>query len=271
MDTLRRLAIAADAGYDGVEVNLEPWEEFSLASSEGELAALRQAIEAQGLRVSAVYDREQWHYPMSSQKPATREHCRAIIAGLIRAASILGTDTVLIMPGGVDNSVLAPEPEIVPYAVAYQNAQAVLRDLAVQECERYGVCLAVENCPNKFLLSPLEFARFLDEINSSRVKAFFDVGNVMPYGFPDDWISILGHRIQGVHFKDMRLSAGYGTCATPLLAGDVDWPAVQEALARLGYDAWVTAEVFPPYRYHGERLIYETSASIDTILGLARF
>ncbi|NIN65343.1 MAG: TIM barrel protein, partial [Anaerolineae bacterium] len=179
------------------------------------------------------------------------------------------TDTVLVVPGGVDNSVLAPEPEIVPYTIAYQNVQTVLRELVRTECERYSVYLAAENCPNKFLLSPLEFARFLDEIDCTWVKAYFDVGNVMPYGFPEDWIPIIGQRIKGVHFKDIRLSTGNGTCATPLLAGDVNWPAVQEALASIRYDSWVTAEVFPPYRYHGERLIYETSASMDAILGLS--
>jgi hexulose-6-phosphate isomerase len=270
MPILRCLEIARDAGFDGVEVNLEPWHEFSLGSSEEELATLRRAIESLGLCVTAVYDREQWFYPMSSENPATRARCRDIITGLARAATELGTDTVLVMPGGTDNSVLAPEPEIVPYDVAYGNSQSVIRELAHELCEKTGVSLGVENCPSKFLYSPLEFRQFIDDIGSPWLCAYFDVGNVLPYGFPEHWIPLLGDRIKRVHLKDLRLLSDGGAVSTPLLAGDVNWPAVRTALQAVGYDGWVTAEVFPHYRHNPERLIYETSASMDAILDLGR-
>lgn len=268
MDTLRRLEIARDAGFEGVEVNLEPWQEYSLNTDERELIRLRREIEARGMCVSAVYDREQWHYPITSQQPATRERCQTIIQGLARAATILGTDAVLVMPGAVDNSILAPNPEIVPYAIAYQNAQAVLRCLGHTAGERHHVHLVAENCPGKFLVSPLEFARFLDEIGSPWVGACFDTGNALWYGFPEHWVPVLGSRIRRVHLKDNRLVSASTVVATPLLAGDVNWPAVRQALEAIPYDSWVTAEIFPPFRYHGERLIYETSASIDAIFDL---
>lgn len=268
MDTLHRVEIARAAGFEGIEVNLEPWQEYSLDTSERDLTRLRREIEARGMRVSAVYNREQWHYPMSSQNPATRQRCQAIVENLARAAVILGADAVLIMPGAVDNSILAPEPEIVPYANAYQNSQAVLRHLARTAGERHQVYLVVENCPSKFLLSPLEFARFLDEIGSPWVGACFDTGNALWYGFPEHWIPVLGARIKRVHLKDNRLLGDSTVAAEPLLAGDVNWPAVREALEAIHYDSWVTAEILPPFRYHGERLIYETSASIDAIFGL---
>ena len=50
----------------------------------------------------------------------------------------------------------------------------------------------------KFLLSPLEFRNFLDAVGSPMVKAYFDVGNVMASGYPDQWIRILGDRIPHV-------------------------------------------------------------------------
>jgi L-ribulose-5-phosphate 3-epimerase len=267
MPTLRRLDLARDAGFEGVEVNLEPWQEFSLDTDEGELKRLRGEIEARGLRVSAVYDREQWHYPMSSQNPATRERCQGIVERLARVAVTLGAEAVLVMPGAVDNSALAPQPEIVPYAQAYQNAQGVLRRLAETAGERYRVQLVAENCPNKFLVSPLDFARFLDEIGSPWVGACFDTGNAQWYGFPEHWIPVLGRRLRRLHLKDNRLAGG-SVVATPLLAGDVNWPAVVEALGSIEYAGWVTAEILPPYRYHGERLIYDTSAAIDAIFDL---
>lgn len=268
MPTRRRVELAAAAGYQGVEVNLEPWQEFSLTSSDAELTGLRHMVEDCGLCVSAVYDREQWHYPMSSANAATRERCRQVVAGLARAAYLLGTETVLVMPGAVDNSNLAPQPEITPYDVAYRNSQDVLRALAEREAAEYGVYLGAENCPGKFLLSPLEFARFLDEIGSPRVLAYFDTGNVMAHGYPEQWIAILGHRIHRVHFKDIRIMPDGAPCSTPLLAGDVNWPAVMAALAAIGYDAWATAEIFPHYRHAGERLIFDTSAALDTLIGM---
>ena len=236
---------------------------------ESELIRLRKEIEARGMRVSAVYDREQWHYPMSSQDPKTRERCQLIIERLAQAAVTLGADTVLVMPGAVDNSALAPRPEIVSYADAYRNAQEVLHRLSHSAGEKHRVHLAAENCPGKFLITPLEFARFLDEIRSEWVSAYFDIGNALWYGYPEHWIPVLGSRVWRVHVKDNRLMGGGIVAPAPLLAGDVNWPAVRDALAAIRYDSWLTAEVLPCYRYHGERLIHETSASMDAIFGRA--
>jgi len=268
MDTAGRLDLARAAGFAGVEVNLEPWQEYSLDSSTQELAELRRAIESRGLRVSTVYDREQWHYPMSSRDAVVRARCREIIARLARAATILGADTVLVMPGSVDNRILAPHPEIVPYDIAYRNAAEVLAELAKTVCDVHRVHLAVENCPGKFLVSPLEFAALVDAIGSPWVGCCLDTGNALWYGFPEHWVSILGPRIKRVHLKDNRSAPDGAITATPLLAGDVNWPAVRDGLAAIGYDGWLVAEVYPHYRFHPERLVFDTSAAIDAIFGI---
>ncbi|MGO9310733.1 MAG: sugar phosphate isomerase/epimerase family protein [Spirochaetia bacterium] len=267
MSTLHRVEMARDAGFEAVEVNLEPWQEYSLDTEHSELARLRRGIEARGMRVSAVYDREQWHFPMSSRDPGTREHCQLIVERLAQAAVTLGADTVLIMPGAVDNSILAPRPEIVPYAEAYRNSQEVLRRVAQTAGEKYHVHLAAENCPGKFLITPLEFSRFLDEIDSEWVSACFDIGNALWYGYPEHWIPVLGARIWRIHVKDNRVMGGGAIAPAPLLAGDVNWPLVRDAIAEIRYDSWMTAEVLPGFRYHGERLIFETSASMAAIFG----
>ena len=152
------------------------------------------------------------------------------------------------MPGAVDNRILAPQPEIVPYAAAYRNAVEVLTDFGRTVCEQYRVHLAAENCPSKFLISPLEFARFLDEIGSPWVGGCFDTGNALWYGFPEHWIPILGAGSADPPERQPGRSMGAVT-PTPLLAGDIDWPAVRGALAATGYDGWLTAEVFPHYRF----------------------
>ena len=267
MTTVRRLDLASDAGFEGIELNLEPWQEYSPDTDRDTLLKLRDEVERRGLLVTAVYDREQWYFPMSSANPDRRERCRGIIERLGTAANLLGADTVLVMPGAVDNSILAPEPEIVPYDQAYENSRRMLRDLALSVGERFGVHLAIENCPGKFLVSPLEFVQFLDEIDSPWVSAYFDVGNALWYGYPEHWIPILGSRIHRVHLKDNTLLSNGAVVAAPLLAGDVNWPEIARALERTKYDSWLTAEVLPPYRYFGESLIHETSVKIDSIFG----
>jgi len=267
MDTLSRCRLARDAGYDGVEINLEPDEEYTLDSSEGDLRQLRTEIEALGMCVSSVYCRKQWEFPITSQNHETRARGKEIIVSLVRAASLLGSGAVLVVPGAVDNSLFSSEPEFVAYDVAYRTAQTVLCEIAQSLEANPGVYLTVENVWNKFLLSPLEFARFIDEINHPRVGVYFDVGNILRTGFPEHWIRILGARIKRVHFKDFRLAVDNAHGFVTLLEGDVNWPAVRTALNKIGYDSWVAAEVLPAYQHHGEQLIYETSRKIDVILG----
>jgi L-ribulose-5-phosphate 3-epimerase len=119
MPVAERLALARACGYDGVEVNLERTEELTSEASEHELRALRTLVESHGLVVSSVYSREQWLSPITSRDPDVRDRGVALLMRLIRAAEILETDAVLVVPGAVDNGLFAAEPEIVRYDVAY--------------------------------------------------------------------------------------------------------------------------------------------------------
>ena len=100
--------------------------------------------------------------------------------------------------------------------------------------------IAVENVWNKFLLSPIEFARYVDEFESRYVAAYFDVGNIVLYGYPEQWIRTLGHRIKKVHIKGFH--AGQ-RAFVGLLEGTIDWNAVMHSLADAGYDDYITAEL----------------------------
>lgn len=154
-----------------------------------------------------------------------------------------------------------------PYDVAYRTAQASLAQI-LKDVSGSGIYLAVENVWSKFLYSPLELARFVDGLGNPQLGVYFDVGNVLRIGFPEHWISILGHRIRRVHLKDFRLSVDNLGGFVSLLEGDVNWPAVRSALTSIGYDSWLTTEVLPAYRYYGERLVHESSASIRAIFGI---
>jgi hexulose-6-phosphate isomerase len=126
--------------------------------------------------------------------------------------------------------------------------------------DRHHVNLAIENVWNKLLLSPLEMRDFVDAIGSDHVGVFFDTGNVVIYGFPEQWIRILGRRVKKVHFKDFK-RRGYEW--TQLMEGDVNWPKVMTELRAIGYDDYVISEVC------GSNEVYaETCRVMDRILAL---
>ena len=179
-------------------------------------------------------------------------------------ASWLGCDTILVVPGAVE---VAFDPgEVVEYDVAYDRALSALRELA-PVAESLNVSIGVENVWNRFFLSPMEMADFIDKVGNEWVGAYFDVGNVLFSGYPEHWIKILNKRIKKVHFKDYRRAAGDLHGFVDILAGEVNWPAVMDQLAKIGYDNWVSAEMLPPYTHYPEAIVYNTSLAMDKILG----
>jgi len=180
-------------------------------------------------------------------------------------ASWLGCDTILVVPGAVSVS-FAPDLGVVSYDVAYSRALLSLKELA-PFAESLKVSIGVENVWNNFLLSPLEMRDFIDEVGNPYVGSYFDVGNVLYSGYPEQWIKILGKRIKKVHFKDYKKAVGTLDGFVDLLAGDVNYPAVVGALNKIGYNDYVTAEMLPPYKCYPEQIIYNTSNSMNKILG----
>lgn len=174
-----------------------------------------------------------------------------------------------MVPGAVGVDFL-PGCEVVPYQLAYDRATEFIRT-ALPAAEKAGVTLAVENVWNKFLLSPIELRSFVDQFGSPRVGVYFDVANVLAFGYPEHWIEILGHRIHRVHLKDYRRNVGTGDGFCDLLSGDVNWPGVMKSLRLIGYRGWVTAEMIPPvpfYKHCPEVLIHNTARAMDAILAL---
>jgi L-ribulose-5-phosphate 3-epimerase len=148
-------------------------------------------------------------------------------------AKLWGSDTVLLVP-----AVVNPET---PYAVAWERSQKKIRELIPLAAE-LKVIIAVEEVWNKFLLSPIEFAKYVDDFNSPWVKAYFDVGNVAFYGYAHDWIRTLGKRIVKLHFKDFSYRKSV-TKFNQLAEGDIDFKAIHAALADIGYKGTATLEV----------------------------
>jgi len=212
-----------------------------------------------------VYSRTQWCYPISSLESEVRVAGRKIISTIISAAEILECDTALVIPGVVDNSIFAREPEIIPYLDAYKNSVESIQILIDEVLSKSNVHIALENVWGKFLYSPMEFASFVDGFGTEKIGVYFDVGNSLRNGFPEDWIRILDHRIRAVHIKDFKLSIDTINGFCGILQGDVNWDQVSLSLQEIGYKRWITGEVLPAYKFLPEILIEETSRAMSAV------
>jgi hexulose-6-phosphate isomerase len=282
LDVFACLELAAQTGFAGIELALSAQGALSLNSSESEILAIRQAAERAGIAINSLATGLYWQYALTSDRADIREQANRIARRQIELARGLGADCVLICPGavGVDfrPEEVVPDAgvvsffagsEVIDYEVAYERALCAFKDLAPY-AEANQVVIGVENIWNKFLLSPLEMRRFIDEIGSDWVGVYFDVGNVLRFGYPEHWIRILGRRIKRLHFKDYRIAVGNLSGFVDLLAGDVDYVKVVDALESIGYDGWANAEMCPVYRHYSDQILTNTSASMDRILRRTR-
>ncbi|MBP1996033.1 sugar phosphate isomerase/epimerase family protein [Paenibacillus eucommiae] len=253
------LAVSSSAGYDAVELNLyEPGSiGLTMDTTAAEAEKIGNLARSHGLQLRSLSTGLLWQHPLSSADASVREQGRRVVTKQLELAELLGIDTVLVVPGAVN-----PDTS---YDQCYERSLGELKLLA-PEAEKRNTRIGVENVWNKFLLSPLEMARYVDEIGSPNVGVYFDVGNILLYGYPEQWIRILGDRIFKIHVKDFLTAVGNGNGFVSLLAGDVNWKAVREALQEIGYTDTVTAEL-GIYAADPLQLIYDTSRHLDIIFG----
>jgi len=256
---------AKEAGFEAIELTVAEEGELSLNSTRRDVEKIVQAAEEVGIELSSLATGLFWDYSLSSSNDKVKDKAKGIVKKMLELASYLGIDTILVVPGAVD-VFFKPEAEVVPYDVAYERSLESLRE-CLDTAEKYKVNVGIENVWNKFLLSPLEMRDFIDKLGSDYLGAYFDVGNILLTGYPEHWIRILGKRIKRVHIKDFKRVIGNVNVFCDLLEGDVNWAEVMKALREIGYNDYITAEILPPYSQHPEALIYNTSRSMDSILG----
>lgn len=240
-----RFELARRMGFEGVEPNTLNTPEL--------VAEYGEAARATGLKIHSIMNSDHWRYPLTDPDPEVVRQCVEGIKTSLHNARDLGADAVLLVPGIVTPTV--------GYAEVWQRSQTRVREL-LPLAQELGVVIAVENVGNRFLLSPLEFARYVEEFDSPWLKAYFDVGNVTSYGFPPDWIRSLGKHLVKVHVKKFEPGVDHPAFdSADRRTQGIDWPGVRQALTDVGYSGWVSAEV----RSGPEDYLRELSARMDRI------
>ena len=242
-----RFAIGKEAGFEAVEMQT--------ITEDAAAAEIKEASAKTGLKIHSVMNSEHWRSPLSSGDPEVVSKSVAGMETSLKNAKLWGADAVLLVPAVVDAKT--------SYRDAWTRSQRVIRERLLPIARDQKIIIAVEEVWNKFLQSPLEFARYVDEFESPWVKAYLDVGNVVINGFPQDWIRTLGSRIVRLHLKDFRAARRDQPYQWVNIGeGDIDWPEVRRALAETGYSGYATTEI------NGGDLAYlkDVSARVDRFI-----
>jgi hexulose-6-phosphate isomerase len=224
---MEKFQAAKVAGFDGVEV-----------MSHLDRTEVLKARDATGLIIPSVCGELHWKFPLSDPDPAVRQQGVEALKLSMEDAAAYGADTVLLVPGRVN--------ENVSYDDCWTRTVEEIRKVIPLAID-LKVKIGIENVWNNFLISPMEAASFIDQFKSPYVGFYFDCGNVLVYGWPEQWIKILGRRLVKVHIKEFsrKIADKQGRGAgfdVKLQEGDVNWSAVMKALDDTGYTGWTTIE-----------------------------
>ncbi|HWC17292.1 MAG TPA: sugar phosphate isomerase/epimerase family protein [Terriglobales bacterium] len=220
-----RFKLARDTGFDVVQAPTTP--DPSIAEE------IKNAAANANLRIDSVMNMDHWEYPLSSSDPAVVEKSLQGMRTSLENAKLWGSDAVLLVPAVVNAQT--------SYRDAWTRSQQQIRKL-IPLAANAKIVIAIEEVWNKFLLSPIEMNNYIQEFHTPWIKAWFDVGNVLLYGYPQDWIRTLGKSIVKLHVKDFkRRKDGYSW--VNLGDGDADWVEVRKALDEIGYSGSAIAEL----------------------------
>ena len=240
-----RFKLAKDVGFEGVEAP---------RCTPDQAEGFRKSADKAGIRIHSIIFGG-WDAPMSSPDPAVIERGMELVRTNLHSAQIMGCDGILLVPAVVNASV--------HYADAYKRSHENIEKL-IPEAEKRKVMINIEEVWNNFLLSPLEYSHFIDDFRSPWIGSYFDVGNVVRFGWPEDWILTVGKRIRKVHIKDFKGGPGLGTGGqwVNLGEGSINWKAVRQAFLDVGYTGFMTTELSSG----DETYLRDVSSRVDRII-----
>ncbi len=223
MSYLDRFTLAIDCGFEAMEAQT--------ITDQKEAEQIKEAADKAKLRIHSVMNMAHWANPLSSSDPAKVAASMKGMETSLRNAKLWGADTVLLVPAVVDATTTIPQ--------AWQRSVPQIKKL-IPLAKELNVVIAIEEVWNKFLLTPYDLAKYVDEFKSPWVKAYFDVGNIVMYGYPQEWIRALGKRIVKFHLKDFDTKTRN---FVPLREGSIEWPEVRKAIGDIGYSGYLTVEL----------------------------
>lgn len=216
---LEKFKAVKEAGFEGVE-----------PMSHMNQDEVMKALDETGLKAASVCCSTHWDKPLSDADPAVREIGLNGLKVALRDAKRYGASSVLLVPGVVKGTVT--------YDQCWERAIGEIRK-AIPVAEENGVKIAIEDVWNNFITKPEQAGKFLDEINSPWVGWHFDIGNMIKYSPPEEWIPVLGKRILKLHIKEYSKAKGFNV---QFFEGDNNWPAIMKALDDVGYAGWGITE-----------------------------
>ncbi|MDR3692310.1 MAG: sugar phosphate isomerase/epimerase [Fimbriimonas sp.] len=252
-------------GYDAVELCIGESGALGLDSSESKCKAIVDEAHSLGLSIPSTASGLYWSRALGDASASARSQAVEDLQKMVQISGWLGAKTHLTIPGAVEVFFL-PEREIVDYAHVWEHATEGLKQV-IPYAEAAGVRMGLENVWNKFLMSPIEMRTFIDQFDSPFIGSYLDVANILPFGYPEQWLRILGKRIVGIHFKDFRKAVGTIEGFVDLLEGDVNWPELMKAIGEIGYSGPVVGEMIPYYKTNPDVRLANTSRAMDAILG----
>ena len=230
LSVLEKFQLVKDLGFDGVELD---------SPHQLNEAEILEAKQKTGLEIPGLVNSVHWKKPLSDPDPSVRAACTESMIAALHMCKRYGGSTVLLVPAVVN--------EAVAYDQAWERSTEEIKKM-LPTAHETGIKIAIENVWNNFLISPMEAARYIDQFHDPMIGWYFDVGNIVRYGWPDQWVKILGPRILKVDVKeysrkkqtDEGIWEGF---KVKLGEGDSDWSKVNQALKEIGYSGWGSAEV----------------------------
>lgn len=241
MSYLDRFKLAVDVGFEGIEAQT--------VTDPKEADLIKEASEKAKIRIHSVMNMAHWQHPLSSPNS---DDVKKSVEGMetsLRNAKLWGADTVLLVPAVVRPDTTIPQ--------AWQRSQPHIKKL-IPLAKELNVVIGIEPVWNKFLLTPYDTAKYVDEFKSPWIKAYFDVGNVVMYGYPQEWIRALNKRIIKFHLKDFDTRTRN---FVPLREGSIDWKEVRKAIGEIGFSGYLTVEL----QGGDEAYLREVSRRVDMI------
>lgn len=225
-----KFKLLLELGFDGVELD---------SPNDLEEREILKARDKSGIIIPGVVNSLHWKSPLSDPDPAVRKITTDSMIKALHKCKLYGGSTVLLVPAVVN--------EQVSYGDAWTRSVAEINKI-LPEAHKTGIKIAIENVWNNFLLSPLEAAQYIDQFDSDHIGWYMDIGNVVRYAWPEHWIKALGSRILKVDIKEysrkkQQEEGIWKGFDVEIGDGDCGWPAVNQALAEVGYSGWGSAEV----------------------------